>query len=43
MTSGEGILLQRRGHLNHQVKLHDYFKYLLFYSRAQTRQLSIQK
>ena len=41
MTSGEGIRLQGRGHNHHKVhvKLHYFFKNLLFYSRAQTRQL----
>ena len=38
MTPGEGVLVLRRGHISHRVKMHYFFKNLLFNSQALIRQ-----
>ena len=39
ITPGEGVLLQRRGHISHIIKMHYFFKNLLLYSQAFIRQI----
>ena len=34
MTPGAGVLVLGRGHINHIVKMHYFFKNLLLYSQA---------
>ena len=38
MTPGAGVLVLGRGHIRHIVKMHYFFKNLLLYSQALTRQ-----
>ena len=34
MTPGTGVIVQRRGHICHVMKMHYFFKNLLLYSQA---------
>ena len=38
MTLGAGVLVLWRGHISHIVKVHYFFKNLVFYSHAYIRQ-----